>query len=141
MLESETKKLLLNSVTGNYQNEYSWLYSPFAVMQIRMNGQLVLLMLCERLMELGATIIQINTDGVLYRIKKAKYDHKYCNKEFGKAQAAAVAEKYESLISSETDPEIIKQLEEWRNNKNRKPLILSGARQELFKQASILSIQ
>ena len=74
MLESETKKLLLNSVTGNYQNEYSWLYSPFAVMQIRMNGQLVLLMLCERLMELGATIIQINTDGVLYRIKKDKYD-------------------------------------------------------------------
>ncbi len=73
-LESETKKLLLNSVTGNYQNEYSWLYSPFAVMQIRMNGQLVLLMLCERLMELGATIVQINTDGVLYRIKKAKYD-------------------------------------------------------------------
>ena len=39
-----------------------------------MNGQLVLLMLCERLMELGATIIQINTDGVLYRIKKDKYD-------------------------------------------------------------------
>lgn len=74
MLESETKKLLLNSVTGNYQNEHSWLYSPYAVMQIRMNGQLVLLMLCERLMELGATIIQINTDGVLYRIKKAKYD-------------------------------------------------------------------
>ena len=35
MLESETKKLLLNSVTGNYQNEYSWLYSPFAVMQIK----------------------------------------------------------------------------------------------------------
>ena len=25
-------------------------------------------------MELGATIVQINTDGVLYRIKKAKYD-------------------------------------------------------------------
>ena len=74
MLESETKKLLLNSVTGNYQNEHSWLYSPYAVMQIRMNGQLVLLMLCERLMELGATIIQINTDGVLYRIKKAKYN-------------------------------------------------------------------
>ena len=74
MLESETKKLLLNSVTGNYQNEHSWLYSTYAVMQIRMNGQLVLLMLCERLMELGATIIQINTDGVLYRIKKAKYD-------------------------------------------------------------------
>lgn len=33
-LEDKTKKLLLNSVTGNYQNEYSWMYSPFAVMQI-----------------------------------------------------------------------------------------------------------
>ena len=74
MLESDTKKLTLNSVTGNYQNKYSWLYSPKAVMQIRINGQLILLMLCERLLELGATIHQINTDGVLYSLKKAKYD-------------------------------------------------------------------
>lgn len=34
-LDSETKKLILNSVTGNYQNEHSWLYSPYAVMQIK----------------------------------------------------------------------------------------------------------
>lgn len=39
-----------------------------------MNGQLLLLMLCERLLELGATIYQVNTDGVLYSIKKAKYN-------------------------------------------------------------------
>ena len=32
--KNETLKLALNAVTGNYQNEYSWLYSPFAVMQI-----------------------------------------------------------------------------------------------------------
>lgn len=73
-LEADTKKLVLNSVTGNYQNEHSWLYSPFAVMQIRINGQLLLLMLSERLLKLGATIYQLNTDGVLYSLKKAKYD-------------------------------------------------------------------
>ena len=73
-LEADTKKLVLNSVTGNYQNEYSWLYSPYAVLQIRINGQLLLLMLSERLLELGATIYQLNTDGVLYSLKKAKYD-------------------------------------------------------------------
>ena len=73
-LEADTKKLVLNSVTGNYQNEHSWLYSPFAVMQIRINGQLLLLMLSERLLSLGATIYQLNTDGVLYSLKKAKYD-------------------------------------------------------------------
>ena len=35
-----------------------------------MNGQLMLIMLAERLMEIGARIIQVNTDGVLYLIKK-----------------------------------------------------------------------
>lgn len=65
-----TLKLALNGASGNYQNEHSWLYSPEAVMKIRMNGQLMLIMLAERLMEIGARIIQVNTDGVLYLIKK-----------------------------------------------------------------------
>ena len=65
-----TLKLALNGASGNYQNEHSWLYSPEAVMKIRMNGQLMLIMLAERLMEIGARIIQVNTDGVLYLINK-----------------------------------------------------------------------
>lgn len=65
-----TLKLALNGASGNYQNEHSWLYSPESVMKIRMNGQLMLIMLAERLMEIGARIIQVNTDGVLYLIKK-----------------------------------------------------------------------
>ncbi len=69
-VKNETLKLALNGATGNYQNEHSWLYSPFTVMQIRMNGQLLLLMLAERLMAIGARIIQINTDGILYTIPK-----------------------------------------------------------------------
>ena len=69
-VKNETLKLALNGATGNYQNEHSWLYSPFTVMQIRMNGQLLLLMLAERLMKIGARIIQINTDGILYTIPK-----------------------------------------------------------------------
>lgn len=71
-LESEIKKLLLNSTSGNYQSKFSWLYSPFAAMQIRINGQLILLMFTERLLELGAKIKQLNTDGILYIIKKNK---------------------------------------------------------------------
>ena len=69
-VKNETLKLALNGATGNYQNEHSWLYSPFTVMQIRMNGQLLLLMLAERLIKIGARIIQINTDGILYTIPK-----------------------------------------------------------------------
>ena len=46
----------------------------------------------------------------LEEIKRAKYDHKYCNREFGKAQAAAVKEKYDALMAAETNPEKLEQL-------------------------------
>ena len=70
--KNETLKLALNAVTGNYQNEYSWLYSPFAVMQIRMNGQLLLLKLAEMLIAIGCRVIQYNTDGLFLICKKDK---------------------------------------------------------------------
>ena len=84
-LEANTKKSVLNAVTGNYQNEYSWLYSPEAVLKIRMNGQLLILMFCERLLELGCTIYQVNTDAAAYGLKRAKYDELQATiKEFEK---------------------------------------------------------
>ena len=61
-------------LSGNLQNEHSWCYSPFTVLQIRINGQLLLLMLTEKLHKLGCKIHQINTDGVLYTCKKDKYE-------------------------------------------------------------------
>ena len=65
-----TYKLALNGATGNYQNKYSWLYDPVAVLKIRINGQLLLLMLTEMLLEAGARLKQLNTDGILYLIPK-----------------------------------------------------------------------
>lgn len=73
-LKSDALKLTLNSVTGKMQQETSWMYDPFSVFKIRINGQLVLLMLVDRLLELGCEIIQVNTDGVMYVAKKASYD-------------------------------------------------------------------
>ena len=69
----KTLKLSLNGLSGNLQNEHSWCYSPFTVMQIRINGQLLLLKLSEQLLSIGCKLHQINTDGVLYTCKKAKY--------------------------------------------------------------------
>lgn len=70
-IKNSTYKLALNGATGNYQNEHSWLYSPFTVMQIRINGQLLLLRLTEMLLAVGARLKQLNTDGVLYTIPKS----------------------------------------------------------------------
>ena len=72
--KNETYKYMLNGVSGKMQDETSWLYSPFTVMQVRINGQLLLLMLAERLLKLGCKLYQINTDGILYKLKKAKYE-------------------------------------------------------------------
>lgn len=63
-------KIVLNSPTGKMQQEVSWMYDPFNVFKIRINGQLILLLLVDRLLELGCEIIQCNTDGVVYRAKK-----------------------------------------------------------------------
>lgn len=85
-VKNETLKLTLNSVTGLMQNEYSWLYSPEDVMRIRMNGQLILLMLAERLiLATGCRVIQYNTDGIFLLLKKDKFDiYQQTVKEFEK---------------------------------------------------------
>lgn len=70
-IKNSTYKLALNGATGNYQNEHSWLYDPKAVMKIRINGQLLLLMLAEMLIKSGARLKQLNTDGILYTIPKS----------------------------------------------------------------------
>lgn len=72
--KDKTLKLTLNSVTGKMQQETSWMYDPFSVFKIRINGQLVLLMIVDRLLELGCKIVQVNTDGVMYVAKKALKD-------------------------------------------------------------------
>ena len=64
-------KIVLNSPTGKMQQEVSWMYDPFNVFKIRINGQLILLMLVDRLLDLGCEIIQVNTDGVVYKAKNA----------------------------------------------------------------------
>ena len=71
-IKNETLKLALNGLSGNLQNEHNFCYSPFTVMQIRINGQLLLLMLAERLIAIGCKIVQANTDGLFVLRPKNK---------------------------------------------------------------------
>ena len=72
-VKNETLKLALNGLSGNLHNEHNFCYSPFAVMQIRINGQLLLLMLAEKLTQIGCRIVQANTDGLFVLLKKDAY--------------------------------------------------------------------
>lgn len=73
-LKSDALKLTLNSVTGKMQEETSWMYDPFSVFKIRINGQLILLMLVDRLLKHSCKIVQVNTDGVMCIAKKTMVD-------------------------------------------------------------------
>ena len=69
---NQTYKLALNGISGMLQSEYSWCYDPKTVLKLRLNCQLMLLMLTERLISLGCRIGQLNTDGIMYLAPKSK---------------------------------------------------------------------
>lgn len=70
-IENMSYKIILNGSYGKFGDAYSFLYDPKVMLQICVNGQLLIAMLCERLSFIqGVQIIQANTDGVTIRIPK-----------------------------------------------------------------------
>jgi hypothetical protein len=65
-------KLALNGVYGDSNNKYSPFYDPQYTMSITINGQLLLCMLAEALMNSpDVQMIQINTDGLTIRCPRS----------------------------------------------------------------------
>ena len=74
--ESATLKLALNGTYGDSNNKFSVFYDPLFTMKITLNGQLLLCMLAEKLMEVPTLrIIMINTDGLEYRVNRVFDNH------------------------------------------------------------------
>lgn len=98
-VKNETLKLALNGLSGNLQNQHNFCYSPFAVMQIRINGQLLLLMLAERLTQIGCRIVQANTDGLFVLLKKRIYEqaNKICQEWEQLTRLTLEEERFEAM--------------------------------------------
>lgn len=62
---SDALKLILNSVYGNLNSQYSILCNPKALLSVVVYGQIALYALCKRLAPF-CTILNINTDGVAF---------------------------------------------------------------------------
>lgn len=74
--ESAMLKLALNGVYGDSNNVFSVFYDPLFTMKITLNGQLLLCLLAENLMQVpGLDIIQVNTDGLTVRLPRDRQDH------------------------------------------------------------------
>lgn len=72
---SDAYKLILNSTYGLLNNKYSALNNPYLSYSICIYGQTSLYILAQRLANIGAEIININTDGVAY-VYKGDWDDK-----------------------------------------------------------------
>lgn len=77
MLKSNVFKLLLNSTFGNMGMQYSWLFDPKEFFSITLTGQLAIMMLNERLVEMGCKIISSNTDGTTVKVPRDKVAQYY----------------------------------------------------------------
>jgi hypothetical protein len=64
-------KEALNATYGNSNNKYSPFYDPYYTMSTTINGQLLLCMLSEALLDVGCRMIQINTDGLTVECPRA----------------------------------------------------------------------
>jgi hypothetical protein len=69
-------KLALNGVYGKSNDQYSLFYDPMYTMKVTVNGQLLLTMLAEWMVDeiKDITMIQANTDGITVKIPRTEYD-------------------------------------------------------------------
>lgn len=71
---AESLKIVINGSFGKLGNRYSKFYSPDLLIQVTMTGQLSLLMLIEMIELAGIPVISANTDGIVIKCPKSKYE-------------------------------------------------------------------
>lgn len=67
-------KIVINSIYGKFGFEKGDLYDRRAVLEVTINGQLMLLMLCEKLELNNIHIISANTDGIMVKVYDSQWD-------------------------------------------------------------------
>ena len=73
--ESAMLKLALNGVYGDSNNRFSVFYDPLFTMSITLNGQLLLCLLADKILQwTEAQLVQVNTDGLTVRVRRTELD-------------------------------------------------------------------
>ena len=91
-LSADSLKITINGSFGKFGNAYSTLYSPNLMIQVTLTGQLVLLMLIERLELAGISVVSANTDGIVIKCHKTQKD-----------KLDAIIHQWEADIDCETE--------------------------------------
>jgi DNA polymerase elongation subunit (family B) len=70
--ESDSLKLLLNGTFGKLGSNYSKIFAPELLIHVTLSGQLLMIMLIEKLLNAGIEVISTNTDGIEYKVLRSR---------------------------------------------------------------------
>lgn len=107
MTVSDGLKLSLNSVYGKSNDKFSFLRDSLYTLKTTINGQLMLTMLCEDLVENieDLTMLQINTDGLSIKIRRSDYNKYFeiCKNWEEKTKLTLEYVEYSKMIISDVN--------------------------------------
>ena len=111
---AQVLKIVINSIYGKLGFERGDIYDRLAVLKVTINGQLLLLKLCEELELNGIEVMSANTDGIVVKVyKKDKENYDYIiNKWQEDTKLGLDSEEYECYINRDINTYVIKEINE-----------------------------
>lgn len=70
---AQSLKIVVNGTYGKLGEKHSIIYRPDGIIQVTLTGQLLLLMIIERLEYMGFEVVSANTDGIITKVKRSRY--------------------------------------------------------------------
>lgn len=98
-ITADALKITVNGTFGKLSSPYSPVYSPRNGVHVTITGQLVLLMLIERLELAGVEVVSANTDGIVFKRPRAR-----------KAEVDGIITQWERDTGFETEETLYKAL-------------------------------
>lgn len=109
---AQVLKIVINSIYGKLGFAKGDICDRLAVLKVTINGQLMIMMLCERLELAGIEIMSANTDGIvvkLYKKYKSKFDE-ITTDWMNETKLGADSEEYKCYINRDINNYLIEEL-------------------------------
>lgn len=109
---AQALKIVINSIYGKLGYELGDICDKLAVLRVTINGQLMIMMLCEELETNGIEVVSANTDGIVVKLYKSKKDTFDKISEHWKdlTKLSADSEEYDCYINSNINNYVDRQL-------------------------------
>ncbi len=104
-IAAEALKIVINSIYGKLGSELFFLYDRFAQLQVTINGQLMTMTLVEELELNGIHVISANTDGIVIKLPRDKFNvYKEITDRWNEHnKMGADFEEYERIVSRDVN--------------------------------------